>query len=115
MSKWENFRRGASRILRIVLKGEVVLRLDRFLPHILVIVGIFALSIYLNLRIDQTLVRREQGRVALEQAKVCYYQKVCALAQIKQVNNVEQRLVELGSGVSMPEKPAVIVGKSNGR
>lgn len=109
MSKWNRARLIAAKVGKTVLKGEFVLKLDRFLPHILVIVGIFTLCIYLNLRMDQTMVAREKGRVALERAKVCYYQKVCSLAELEQVNAVEQRLLDKGSLVAPPQKPAKVL------
>lgn len=83
-----------------------MLKLDRFLPHVVYIAFLCALSIYINLKMDETMVRREQNRRTLEQTKVYCSQKICELAELRQVNNIEKLLEERGIDVSMPEKPA---------
>jgi len=107
--KWIKVRKTMVNLVKSILLGNIVLKLDRFLPHILVVAALFAVCIYVNLRIDQTMVEREQNRRALEQAKVCYSQKVCQLAEIRQVNNVVELLASEGVDVAMPEKPARII------
>ena len=92
-----------------ILRGEIVLKLDPFLPHILVLAVLCTVAIFANLKIDQTLVEREKNRRTLEEAKICYAQKVCQLAEARQINNVSETLSEKGIEVGMPEKPATII------
>lgn len=106
---WAKVRGTSVNLVKSILRGDIVLKLDRFLPHILVVAGLCALCIYVNLRFDQTMVEREQNRKALEQVKVCYSQKVCQLAEIRQVNNVVEMLASEGVDVAMPQKPARII------
>lgn len=108
---WKRVRQVSRNLFRATLKGELVLKFDRFLPHILVLVVLCSLSIWVNLRMDRTMVQCEQNRIELQRLKIVYDQKVCDLAQIRQVNNVTARLSTLGIDVSTPEKPATMIQK----
>ncbi|MDD6363867.1 MAG: FtsL-like putative cell division protein [Bacteroidales bacterium] len=103
---WAKVRKATVNLTKSILRGDIVLKLDRFLPHVVYIAFLCALSIYINLKMDETMVRREQNRRTLEQTKVYCSQKICELAELRQVNNIEKLLEERGIDVSMPEKPA---------
>jgi len=108
---WKRVAIASKNLFMSILRGEIVLKLDRFLPHIIVAIVLCIFCIWVNLKIDESLVEREKGRRELEQAKICYSQKVCQLAEMKQVNNVVSLLASEGVEVAMPEKPATIVKK----
>lgn len=106
---WKIVSKTTINLLKSVGRGEIVLKLDRFLPHIILSAALCVVCIYVNLKFDETLVEREQNRKLLEETKISYNQKVCQLAEMRQVNNVVKLLAEEGIDVAMPEKPATIV------
>jgi len=108
---WSDVRKITANLFKSVLRGDIVLKLDRFLPHIIVTMVLCIVCIYASLKIDETMVAREKNRRVLEETKICYSQKVCKLAEMRQVNNVVELLAEEGIEVSMPQKPATIIKK----
>lgn len=106
---WKKISNATVRLLKSVARGDIVLKLDRFLPHIILGAVLCIVCIFVNLKFDETLVEREQNRKLLEETKISYNQKVCQLAEMRQVNNVVRLLAEQDITVAMPEKPATIV------
>lgn len=96
-------------LTKSIIRGEIVLKLDRFLPHIIVAVIVSTLCIYANLKFDQTLVQRENNRKELEMIKISYSQKICQLAEARQVNNIARLLESNGLNITSPRKPATII------
>jgi len=108
---WKKGREVTVNLTKSIIRGEIVLKLDRFLPHILVAALVSIVCIYAILKFDNTLVQREDNRKELEMVKIAYSQKVCQLAEVKQVNNIGELLESKGLDITSPKKPATIIRK----
>ena len=109
MSFWKSFRN----ILRALRNGEFLLRVgaDKFYMHIMYLFLLMWLSIFLSLKVDKTLSRVGDNKSAIEQLRIYHAQKEAQLVKLHSASAAEKRLRELGSPVSIPKEPAVIVKK----
>jgi hypothetical protein len=67
------------------------------------------ISIFLSYKTDQAMLRAEQSREALENAKIHHAQKTCEYVGLDRISTVEEMLKAAGSEVKAPEKPANII------
>ncbi len=95
-------------VMRAALRGELLLslRIDKLLIYIVYFFIISCGTIYVYLRIDNTMVQMEKNKEVLEVLQIEYAQKTLELARFNRLTTVEERLREWGSDVGMPEKPA---------
>lgn len=93
----------------LILKGDLVLKMDKLLPHILVFVICATGCIWANLEFERTMVEREKNKAEIAELKIFCSQKVMELARTQQINNVDALLNELEVKIARPEKPASIV------
>ncbi|MBQ2171706.1 MAG: hypothetical protein II454_00740 [Bacteroidales bacterium] len=106
---WHRFRRG----MRSLRNGEFLLKVgaDKFYMHIMYLFLLMWLSIMLSLKVDKTLSRVGDNKSAIEQLRIYHAQKEAQLVKLHSASAAEKRLRELGSPVSIPKEPAVIVKK----
>lgn len=99
--------------LRAIRKGEFLLKIKahELYLHILYIFVLAWLVIFINLRVDNTLKKMEENRVALRNLEIFHAEKEAELVKIHSASATGDRLHELGSSVAAPEKPATIVRK----
>jgi len=95
-------------LLNATARGEVLLRMraDKYLAHIVYLFVLIAFNLFVNLKIDETMVKREQNRKTLEDVKIFHAQKTCELAGYDRISRVRELLVQSGSKVTLPEKKA---------
>lgn len=103
-----NFRLGATlkNFFSEFLKGTLILRVDKYFPHILYTFALFWLMIILNIFIEGTLSKVEKNREQLAALKIYHSQKIVEMVSLNRVSTVERLLKEKGSDVTLPEKPA---------
>ena len=106
---WQKFRKG----MRSFRNGEFLLKVgaDKFYMHIMYLFLLMWLSILLSLKVDKTLSRVGENKTAIEQLRIYHAQKEAQLVKLHSASAAEKRLRELGSPVSIPKEPAVIVKK----
>lgn len=99
--------------LRAIRKGEFLLKIKahELYLHILYIFLLAWLAIFINLRVDNTLKKMEENRVALRNLEIFHAEKEAELVKIHSASATSDRLRELHSSVASPEKPATIVKK----
>lgn len=91
-----------------ISRGELLLRLraDKYLIHIGYLFLTVWLSLFISLKIDETMVRLENTRRRLEDVKIYHAQKTCELAEYDRLSKVQQLLEQSGSKVALPQKQA---------
>lgn len=95
-------------VIRSILSGDILLllRVDRLLPYILVLFALGWINIFLNYKIEQTMVEVERNKVLLENYKIYHAQKTYEFVRMGRISTVESMLEKGGSEVSTPTKPA---------
>ena len=90
------------------IKGELLLRLrvSRYFIHIIYTFFLFWVSIWLSLKIEKTLTRVEDNRKALTDVEIYHAQKTVELTSLSRMSEIQRRLEESGSKLTMPAKPA---------
>lgn len=103
-----NFRKTVKNIFMATAHGELLLRMgaDKFLLHIAYLFLIVWISLFINLKIDGTMVRLENNRRTLEDLRIYHAQKTCELAGYDRFSKVQELLEKSGSKVALPQKPA---------
>lgn len=98
-------------VIKSLLSGDILilLRVDRFLPVILFLFAIGIINIFLNYKIEQTMVKVERNKVILEEYKIYHAQKTYEFVKSGRMSTVQQMLEERGSEVTAPLKPAEII------
>ena len=96
------------RVIESILSGDILLllRVDRLLPYILVLFALGWINIFLNYKIERTLVEVENNKVLLENYKIYHAQKTYQFLKMGRISTIEDMLEKGGSKVGTPEKPA---------
>ena len=96
------------RVIESILSGDILLllRVDRLLPYILVLFALGWINIFLNYKIERTLVEVENNKVLLENYKIYHAQKTYQFVKMGRISTIEDMLEKGGSKVGTPEKPA---------
>jgi hypothetical protein len=99
--------------MRSLRNGEFLLKVgaDKFYMHIMYLFLLMWLSIMLSLKVDKTLARVGDNKAAIEELRIYHSQKEAQLVKLHSASAAEKRLRELGSPVSIPKEPAVIIKK----
>ena len=100
-------------ILVAVLRGELLLRMkvDKVFLHIVYLLFIVWTTLFVNLKIEQTMLKVEKNRQEIETLKIYYAQKSCELAAFDRIGKVQEMLQKMGSDVSLPSKPGAVIEK----
>ncbi len=96
------------KVIESILSGDILLllRVDRLLPYILVLFALGWINIFLNYKIERTLVEVENNKVLLENYKIYHAQKTYQFVKMGRISTIEDMLEKGGSKVGTPEKPA---------
>lgn len=97
--------------LRAILRGEFLMRFDRYFMHIIWTFLLFWGMILSSMVVQKTLVQVEKNKETLSEMKIYHAQKTVQIARLGRISTVENLLEENGSQVTLPEKPADIVKK----
>ncbi len=99
------------RTFRALGRGELLmsLHLDKYFLHIIYTFLLAWLSIWLSLKVDNTLVKVQRGKQALTDIKIYYTQKAVELESLNRLSTMEKMLEESGSPLVLPEQPATII------
>ena len=96
------------KVIESILSGDILLllRVDRLLPYILVLFALGWINLFLNYKIERTLVEVENNKVLLENYKIYHAQKTYQFVKMGRISTIEDMLEKGGSKVGTPEKPA---------
>lgn len=102
-------RERAKKILYSALQGKLLLGLgiDKYLGQILFFFLMAIIFIWLNLKIEGTIHRKEENKIVLENLRSIHTEKTCELTALNSVCRVEEMLKVMGSDVQIPRKQAV--------
>lgn len=98
-------------VIRSILSGDILLllRVDRFLPYILFLFLLGLVNIFLNYKIEQTMVKVERNKAILEDYRIYHAQKTYEFVKLGRMSTVQEMLEKGGSEVTAPVKPAEII------
>lgn len=111
MSQEEQKKLTVKTVIKSIWSGDILLllRVDKLLPYILFLFALGWINIFLNYKIEQTMVQVEKNQKILKQYKIHHAQKTYEFVRMNRISTVENMLEEAGSAVSAPEKPAYIL------
>ncbi len=95
-------------IIKSIVSGDILLkmRVDRLFPFILYLVVLGWLNIWMNYKMEQTMILAERNRAELETLKIYHAQKTCEYVGLDRISTVETMLEAKGSELEAPQKPA---------
>ena len=98
----------AKTVMKSIWSGDILLllRVDKLLPYILFLFVLGWVNIFLNYRIEQTMVQVEKNQKLLKEYKVYHAQKTYEYVTLSRINTVESMLEDAGSKITAPQKPA---------
>lgn len=91
-----------------ILKGQFLLRLNigRYFVHIVYTFFLFAMAIWLSLRIETSMAKVEKNKHELKELEIIHSQKTFDAVRLSRRSEVAAMLKEIGSEVNEAEKPA---------
>ena len=97
-----------STISNALFSGEllILLGVDKYLPHILVLFALGWVNIFMNYKIEQAMAEVEKNKATLENYRIYHAQKTYQFVRMGRLSTVENMLEKAGSKVGTPEKPA---------
>lgn len=94
-----------------ILKGQFLLRLNigRYFIHIVYTFFLFALTIWLSLRIETSMAKVEKNKQILKELEILHSQKTFDVVSLSRRSEVSAMLKAAGSEVTEAEKPAIVL------
>ena len=110
---WESIGRSFRNFWRALGKGDLLLSMGahKYYMHILYVFVLAWISILLSLKVDGTLTKVEENKVALRDLEIYHAEKEAELVRLHSASTAAKRLKQLGSDVALPEKPAIKIDK----
>lgn len=105
---WKGLWTGIRNTFKALSKGELLLSLGvhKYYMHILYLFLLAWISIWLSLKVDKTLTLVEENKKDLRDLEIFHAEKEADLVRLHSAFTTEKRLKQLGSTVTLPEKPA---------
>ena len=106
---WKEIGRNIRNFGRALGKGDLLLSIGahKYYMHIVYLFLLAWISILLSLKVDGTLTKVEENKVALRDLEIYHAEKEAELVRLHSASTTVKRLKQLGSDVTLPEKPAV--------
>lgn len=108
---WKAVSNAVLETLKSIGRGDILLRMrvDKLFPFILYTFALALTSIWLSYKADQTMYRVETNKKIMENLKIDNARKTCEIVGLTRISTVEKMLLEAGSEVKAPDKPADII------
>ena len=110
---WKEIGRNIRNFGRALGKGDLLRSIGahKYYMHILYVFVLAWISILLSLKVDGTLTKVEENKVALRDLEIYHAEKEAELVRLHSASTAAKRLKQLGSDVGLPEKPAIKIDK----
>ena len=97
--------------IKSIGRGDILLRMrvDKLFPFILYTFALGVVSIWLSYRAEITMQQVESNKKKIENLKIDNAKKTCEIVGLTRISTVERMLLEAGSEVKAPDKPADII------
>ena len=94
--------------LKAIRNGEFLLRIraDKLYMHILYLFLLMWITLFLSLKVDETLTKAGNNRAAIEELEVRHAQKEAALVKLRSASSIQEKLEKMGSATTLPTEPA---------
>ena len=108
---WKALGNAIIEVIRSIGRGDLLLRMrvDKLFPYILYTFFLAWVSIWLSFKVEQTMLKVETNKKTIEQLKIDHAKKTYDLVKLNRISTVETMLLEYGSEVKAPDKPADIL------
>ncbi|MBO5418492.1 MAG: hypothetical protein J6A22_00260 [Bacteroidales bacterium] len=92
-------------------RGDILMRMQvhRLFPFILYAFILGWVSIWLSYKTEQAMLAVERNKYTIDTLKIRHAEKTCEIASMNRMSTIEQMLIESGSELMAPEKPADIL------
>lgn len=110
----ERFRAGLHRVsgaVNSVVSGSFLGRWSKCMGHVIVVAVCFLVLMVSGCIVEGLRIKLKGVKNELEETRLIYTQKNLELVGLGRMSTVEHMLVENGSRVGRPEKPAVMIEK----
>jgi hypothetical protein len=106
-----NFVASLKNIIRSILKGDILARLgiDKYFIHIVYAFVLIVATVMISLKVETTLSKVEKNRKVLEELEIYHAERTGEMVKMGRLSTVEEHLKSLGSEVTVPTRPAVII------
>jgi len=96
-----------------ILKGEFLLRMhfQDYFVHIIYTFFLLWMTIFLSIKVENTMVKVENNKDRLTDMKIYHAQKTVQMVSLNRISTVEKLLQREGSEVAFPEEPAKRIRK----
>lgn len=108
---WKAVGNAAIETIRSIARGDILLRMrvDKLFPCILYVFVLSWISIWLSYKVEQTMLKAENNKKTIEYLKINHAKKTCEIVGLTRISTVETMLLEVGSEIKAPDKPADIL------
>jgi hypothetical protein len=108
---WKAIGNAMIEVIRSIGRGDLILRMrvDKLFPYILYTFALAWASIWLSLKVEQTMLQVEKNKKTISELKITHAKKTYDLMKLNRLSTVESMLLEYGSEVKAPDKPADIL------
>lgn len=105
---WNDLWKSIRNAFRALSRGEFLLSIGahKYYMHILYLFVLAWISIWMSLKVDKTLTQVEENKVDLRDLEIYHAEKEAELVRLHSASATVKRLKQLGSDVTLPEKPA---------
>lgn len=95
-------------VVKSILSGDILilLRVDKLLPLLIFLFALGWINIFLNYKVEQTMVLVEKNKDILENIRNAYAVKTYEFAKAGKIGTIKEMLEKEGSDVTAPDKPA---------
>ena len=110
---WKSVGKSFVNFWRALTKGDLLLSMGvhKYYMHVLYLFILAWVSILLSLKVDGTLTKVEENKVALRDLEIFHAEKEAELVRLHSASTTAKRLKQLGSDVALPEQPATKIDK----
>ena len=96
-----------------IIRGEFLLRIrcDKYFLHIIYTFFLLWCTIWIGMKVQNTMVKVEKNKEVLTNLKIYHAQKNVQMVSLGRLSTVEQMLREKDSKVAFPQQPATRLEK----
>ena len=109
--RWKAIGKAIGAFIISLGRGDLLLRMrmDKALPYILYVFLLGCISIWMSYRTEQTMLKVQKNNEAIRTLKIHNAQMTYELVELDRLTTVEKMLIDMGSNVKAPQKPADIL------
>lgn len=108
---WKAVAKAAKETILSIGRGDILIRMQvhRLFPFILYAFILGWVSIWFSYKTEQAMLAVEKNKYTIDTLKIRHAEKTCEIAGMNRMSTIERMLIESGSELKAPEKPADVL------